>query len=63
MLLRFIIWLIIIFIVVKILSVGIRYLRRLFHTNLHIKNFTNIRTANKNNTIEDIPYEDVSDKE
>lgn len=62
MLLRFIIWLIIFFIAVKILAVSIRYLRRLFNPKTHSEDFPKSRTAHQNNTIEDIPYEDVSDK-
>jgi hypothetical protein len=62
MLLRFIIWMIIIFIAAKIAGVIIRYIRALITPNRHINNSRHQQTIKEEHSIEDIPYEDVTDK-
>lgn len=62
MLLRFIIWMIIMFIAVKIAGVVIRYIRELLNPNLHIKNSGRRKNIEEEHTVEDIPYEDITDK-
>ena len=62
MLLRYIFWLIVAFIAVKIAGEIIRYLRRLLTPNQHIKNPIQQQRAEKYNNVEDVPYEEIPDK-
>ena len=62
MLIRFIFWMIMVFILVKIAGEIFRYLRRLLNTNLHIKNPIQQQRAEKYTNVEDVPYEEIPDK-
>lgn len=63
MLLRFILWTILIFIAAKILGGILRYLRRALTPNLHVKNQRNQSKVEESKDVEDIPYEDISNKQ
>ena len=63
MLLRFILWTILIFIAAKIIGITLRYLRRALTPNLHIKNHRNQSKIEDSKDVEDVPYEDVSNKQ
>ena len=62
MLLRFIFWMIVAFIAVKIAGEIFRYIRRLLIPNQHIKNHIQQQRAEKYTNIEDVPYEEIQDK-
>ena len=62
MLLRYIFWLIVAFIAVKVAGEIIRYIRRLLTPNKHIKNHIQQQRAEKYTDIEDVPYEEIQDK-
>lgn len=58
--LRYILWIILIFIVVKIAGEIIRYVRQLLTPNNHIKSSIQHREE-KGSGIEDVPYEEIND--
>jgi len=60
MILRVIIWIILIFIAVKIAGVLVRYVRMLMTPNRHIVD-ASTQPTERSTPIEDVPYEDVSD--
>ena len=62
MLLRFIFWTIIIFIAAKIIGSTLRYLRRIATPNRHIKDHQRETKVDEQKDVEDVSYEDVSDK-
>ncbi|MEW5797389.1 MAG: hypothetical protein AB1728_00150 [Bacteroidota bacterium] len=62
MLLRFILWMIIVFIAAKIIGSTLRYLRRLATPNRHIKDQRHETKVDEYKDVEDVPYEDISDK-
>lgn len=62
MLIRFIFWMIVAFVLVKIAGEIIRYIRKLLIPNQHIKNSIQQQRAEKYNNIEDVPYEEIPDK-
>lgn len=63
MLLRYIIWLILIFIAAKIVGSIIIYIRKLLTPNQHIKDRGQDKKVGEYKNVEEIPYEDVSQKE
>jgi hypothetical protein len=62
MMIRFIIWMIIVFIVSKILGQMIRYVRLMLTPNRDILNHRKESPLNEKKPIEDIPYEEIKDK-
>ncbi|MBI2428969.1 MAG: hypothetical protein HYV29_09290 [Ignavibacteriales bacterium] len=62
MLLRFILWMILFFIAAKIIGATIRYLRRTLTPNRHIKDQQKRSNVEEYKNVEDVPYEDVSNK-
>jgi len=62
MLIRFIFWMIVAFIAVKIAGEILRYVRGLLYPNQHIKNTIHQQRAEKYTNVEDVPYEEIDDK-
>lgn len=62
MLLRFILWMILFFIAAKIIGTALRYVRRLLTPNKHIQDPGTRNNGKKYTNVEDVPYEDVSNK-
>jgi hypothetical protein len=61
MLIRFIFWMILSFIAAKLIGQFIRYIRQLFIPNQHIQD-TSKQQVKKYSNVEDVPYEEISDK-
>lgn len=60
MMLRVIIWIILLFIAVKIAGSIVRYIRKIMTPNRHVVD-ANARPKEPYTHVDDIPYEDVSD--
>lgn len=63
MMFRFIAWLIVFFVVAKIVAQVIRAIRIALTPNKDVLNFKQQSRTKNNNIVEDIPYEEVKDKQ
>lgn len=59
MLLRFILWLIIIFIAGKIVGSVVVYLRKVLTPNKHVSSIDKKKSQEKYEDVEDVPYEEL----
>lgn len=60
--LRFLVWMIIVFVAAKILGQVIRYVRLLFTPNKNVLHHRSSPSKPQSQNIEDIPYEEMKDK-
>ena len=61
--LRFIVWMIIVFVAAKILGQAVRYMRLLMTPNKDVQKRNSASHTDRKKHIEDIPYEEIKDKE
>jgi hypothetical protein len=61
--LRFIVWMIIFFVAAKIVGLVIRSVRLMLKPNKDILNRGTAAPFRRSNSVEDIPYEEINDKQ